>query len=560
MAEKRKRSTEDEIKRKKSTAKKKRPQPEEERPVNTRPKTASKKKKRRKKKKRFISILAALLGIAVFVAIGVFWLGLFTMNSSKNLGNIKIGDIEVGGLTKAETLSLLDKYSYDEFCGGSLHVTIPGDIEFDVDYMDSGLVMDADTAADLASEYGKNEGILAALTAKLKSFGRESIDITRAHPRTADTQYILSLINPAAKIFDEYMASQPYVLNTETKTLDYLKISQNLKLNENALLEQIIDAIRHSKKELDFIPDTSALTAPDFDALYEELHVEPRDAAYDEEYNVTPEVVGVDFDVAKAKELWDSTEFGGKCSIPVEIDVPEVTMEDLKDGIFKDILGEQTSYFFDSTEGRKKNVALAASKINGLILKPGDEFSYNTLVGQRTVEAGFNPAPAYDGGQVVEEVGGGICQVSSTLYAATIKARLWNVTERHEHQFRVLYLDPGLDATVSWPTPDFRFVNDMELPVMIEAVTDMDACSLTIRIRGTNPDGRFVVIHASGGPKYDWQNPPYLQDGYYGCFYVEVFEEGANPETDTPVYSTVDEKQWSYYEMHDDEPKLPMPQ
>ncbi len=117
---------------------------------------------------------------------------------------------------------------------------------------------------------------------------------------------------------------------------------------------------------------------------------------------------------------------------------------------------------------RNKNVSLAAAAINGFILNPGEEFSYNGTVGQRTKEKGYGEAGAYFNGEVVQEIGGGVCQVSTTLYNAVFRAGLES-TERTSHTFSPSYVTPGCDATVSWGGPDYKFVNNSEYPIGIKA-------------------------------------------------------------------------------------------
>ncbi len=117
---------------------------------------------------------------------------------------------------------------------------------------------------------------------------------------------------------------------------------------------------------------------------------------------------------------------------------------------------------------RNKNVSLAADAINGRIVMPGEEFSYNETVGKRTREKGYGEAGAYLNGEVVQEIGGGVCQVSTTTYNAVFRAGLRS-TERTSHTFAPSYVTPGLDATVSWGGPDYKFVNDSPYPIGIRA-------------------------------------------------------------------------------------------
>lgn len=137
---------------------------------------------------------------------------------------------------------------------------------------------------------------------------------------------------------------------------------------------------------------------------------------------------------------------------------------------------------------RNKNVRLACEAVNGTIVRPGEEFSYNSTVGERTEAKGYGPAGAYLNGEVVQEIGGGVCQVSSTLYNAVLKAGL-KTTKRTSHTFKPTYVTPGMDATVSWGGPDYRFANlpsqpdisyDQSFPIGILAHYSDNTCTVKI--------------------------------------------------------------------------------
>jgi hypothetical protein len=134
---------------------------------------------------------------------------------------------------------------------------------------------------------------------------------------------------------------------------------------------------------------------------------------------------------------------------------------------------------------------LAAEAINGKILNPGEEFSYNGTVGERTTAKGYKEAGAYVGGKTVQEIGGGICQVSSTIYACALYADL-EVTDRSNHMFTVSYLPLGIDATVNWGTVDFKFKNNFDYPVKIECY--MDGGYLQVKLHGTKLDENYIKV------------------------------------------------------------------
>ena len=121
-----------------------------------------------------------------------------------------------------------------------------------------------------------------------------------------------------------------------------------------------------------------------------------------------------------------------------------------------------------ANEKRNTNVKLAARAINGTIVQPGEEFSFNKVVGQRTAEKGYQEAAAYSGGEVVQEPGGGVCQVSSTMYRVAFQSGM-QITFRRSHTFEPNYVTPGQDAAISWDIPDFRFINTSKAAIGIRA-------------------------------------------------------------------------------------------
>lgn len=148
------------------------------------------------------------------------------------------------------------------------------------------------------------------------------------------------------------------------------------------------------------------------------------------------------------------------------------------------------TYMYD----RNSNIATAARKINGVILMPGEVFSFNNTVGQRTLSSGFHPAPVYENGKHAVGVGGGICQVSTTLYNAVLMGGL-QVVERVNHSMPVAYVKLGRDATVDWGEIDFKFRNSNATPIAI--CTQIDPGSLTFRIFGQAVAGRSIRIDRS---------------------------------------------------------------
>lgn len=236
--------------------------------------------------------------------------------------------------------------------------------------------------------------------------------------------------------------------------------------------------------------------------LYDQLHGEVRNASYDSATDsIVPEQLGADFDRAAVQKAMDEAAPGETLSVPADIQQPEVTAADLKAVLFRDVLGEAKTHVSGSA-GRIGNVKLSAQIINGLVLNSGETFSYNESVGKRTADRGFKPAPAYVKGETVDEIGGGICQTSSTLYLACLLSNL-GITERYAHRYVPAYIAWGMDATVSWGGPDYKFTNNTLYPVKI--VTKYEKGYLTVRILGTNVDGTYVKMSNEVLSKTPWE-------------------------------------------------------
>ena len=255
------------------------------------------------------------------------------------------------------------------------------------------------------------------------------------------------------------------------------------------LLEQRLAARDLSPAECVYRERQAA--ALDVQALHDELEGKTVSAVCDKATGrPTQSHVGVTFDVAAVQSQLDAAAPGAEFLADAEVQFPAVTTEELETAMFRDVLGTSTTKCAGPW-GRHQNIRLAAKAINGNIYNPGEEFWYNAAVGQRTEARGFQPAAAYSGGRTVTSIGGGICQVSSTLYYATLLSDL-KIVLRYAHMFDPGYMPvTGCDATVSWGGPDFAFRNDTDYP--ITSYND-DTNELTVTIMGTRVNDNYVVM------------------------------------------------------------------
>jgi vancomycin resistance protein YoaR len=201
--------------------------------------------------------------------------------------------------------------------------------------------------------------------------------------------------------------------------------------------------------------------------------------------------VDVDRSVDKVISYMEKEWTGGQGGVTLEAAITEYTDGREQLSKVRDLLGSGKTGYATGSVSHDTNVEIAARHINGTVLYPGEEFSAERAVGPTTAENGFLPGDTYEGGKVVQTYGGGVCQTSTTLYNAVIRAEL-EVTERHNHSFLVSYVDPGFDAAISEGTLDFRFRNNTDAPVYIQAITKDGYLTFNIYGHETRPSNRTL--------------------------------------------------------------------
>jgi vancomycin resistance protein YoaR len=206
------------------------------------------------------------------------------------------------------------------------------------------------------------------------------------------------------------------------------------------------------------------------DTIDRQIYQEPANAKIGDHGNIVSEQIGYKLDRKKFTQKFDAYFFGSGSS---SIEVPRTALYPKVDSellafIREKQIGEYVTYFNAGNKNRSHNISLAAKAINNQIVFPGERFSFNRIVGKRIKEKGYLRAPVIVRGELAEDIGGGICQVSSTLFNAVDRAGL-QIVERYSHSRNVPYVPSGRDATVSWYGPDFAFQNQYHQPILIRA-------------------------------------------------------------------------------------------
>ena len=303
--------------------------------------------------------------------------------------------------------------------------------------------------------------------------------------------------------------------------------TDGVMLDIQPLYNTVINALQTGNlSPIDWEYAVTPCGVPDLDAMYKDLHVDAVDAYYDaENHLITTEAAGQTFDLDFAKQRLAEAEPGSTFGVQIKTVEPAMTAEALNSQMFGQRLAEQKGPYYAGNTAKATNLRLACEAINGTILNPGEIFSFNGVVGERTKEKGYQAATIYlSGDKTGSDYGGGVCQVASVLYYTTLHLEVKQV-ERTPHVFTVSYVPLGMDAGIYWDSKqDYRFQNTLNHPIKIQARCD-----------GSN------VITTIWGVK---ENDNYIKMTYqvlenYEPEYVEVLDEskpeGYRQQVETPL-------------------------
>ena len=421
-----------------------------------------------------------IIGGAVIGVILVIYIILCFLASGKGfIKNMTINGIKVNNMSKEEVISKLEnKYQKDQ---NQLLLNLEmNDQKYQIDMKNNVKVNIKDQVNDIQKKY--NNFFTKGYHYLLQHNENISIDIKNQKQLNKDIKKS-GIIDYSTLVPTTYKVEKTKVIFTKGKSGEAVKQKDVYNTIQTALNEYDFN------KTLKIKPSSVSEDESVMKTIYKTLSKEGKNATLDKnnDYKIVAEQYGAKYDLDDSISAFNKAKEGKEFEVKAKAIVPSITKEDLEKNLFKDVLGEYTTTVNGSSV-RKNNVRLAGEKCN-VILLPGEEFSYNQTVGKRTKENGFGEAGAYLNGETVQEVGGGVCQTSSTLYNAVVLANL-EVTERTNHTYISSYVPIGRDATVSWGGPDFKFKNNRDYPIKIEA--SYAGGKLTCKIIGTDVDGSYV--------------------------------------------------------------------
>lgn len=447
----------------------------------------------------FIILLIAAGGYTAFCAVS---------GTDRILPGTTVNDIDLSGMTLDEATAAL-KADAEARCSASEFTVSFEDKQYQINVGDA-LTLDYEAAAKDAFNEG-NPSFFQRGIARINAYFSGShtdrppvaVNDEALHERIEKS----GLLNAATAPKDTYqLEDEKLILTTGAAK----------KPDEAGLKKRLILAVQ-TKDFKNAIPCPAVSNdLENLEQIYKEVHTEPQNATLDRDndYAIKKAVTGVDFDKENAKKILLETKEGDVSKIDLTYTQPEINTQELKERLFADNL---SSYATKVTgrSNRLTNVALAARKCNGTILLSGEEFSFNHTVGAQNAKTGFKKAGATLNGKPVQAYGGGICQVSSTIFAAALFANL-EIVERWEHDYVSSYIAAGMDAAVAWNELDFRIANNTSFPIRIDV--DYQNGYLTVTIRGTRTDDTFVRVRTE---TLDTSSPEWLEVDTYRNVYTD---------------------------------------
>ena len=406
----------------------------------------------------------SLCAFIVLLLIVYFVFTFLNANNENIVSGVFIKGVDVSGLSVEEAIDKIKSHIVENTPENI--ILVHNDYETSIPISALSVKFDVDSAVEQAYDIGKNSNIFDNSFNALKTLiSHTDIELNV----TLDEEQLKTALNDiSTKLPDTVKESAYYI---EGNDLIITNGSEGNVVNIDQMCTYIKNGIFNltlKDRSLDIATVSKQPSAINIDKIYEEIHKEPVDAYFTQDpYAVYPSENGLDFAISldEAKDML--SEEKSEYVIPLQTLYPNVTTNMIGAEAFPDLLSTYSTKYSTRDTDRTTNLQLASSKINGTVLMPGETFSYNQVVGERTISAGYKEAPIYVSGEVVDGLGGGICQITSTLYNAVLYANL-EIVERSNHQFVPSYVTASRDATVVYGSIDFKFKNNRNYPIKIQ--------------------------------------------------------------------------------------------
>ena len=496
------------------------------------------KKKKKRARKRGLSpgAIAAIIMIVLLLgalggAVLYFNNGMQSMDTV--YPGVSVNGVELSNLSYAEAEKVLTELEEGAYAGYSVSVRMPMNTTLRVRCEDVALTLHIADALSAAWDYGRTGGWGERMLCYMRHryFGAAAA-LDAPTSRTLDEAALQSLVHETVTELNNKLVRSSYRIGKYS--VNVLKGAYDMNVDEAAITEALRTAILEADPTpIVYEQELKTDEGVDLDKLHEELCHESVSSVYDPATGQgTPSQDALSFDLDEAKRLWAEAEYGETVAIPLVRTPPELSQSQLNAMLFRDVLGEKSTSLAGSTQNRINNVAKACEKLSAVTLQPGETFNYNECLGERNAANGWWTAGAYVDGEVVEEYGGGICQVSSTLFVACLLGDV-KINTRSCHYFPVHYLPAGYDATVSWGGPEFKFTNDTDYPIRIHAFVENG--SVTVQLIGTATEYKRVEICSSSIEEVEAEDKTMVDSsgsvvtvGYRVTIWCKVYDADGN--------------------------------
>ena len=441
------------------------------------------------KRKKIIPLIIVVIIIVLAMIISTIF-ALININNTKIMNGVYIEGIDVSNLTVEDATKKVNDNLY-KIINCDLNLNYKEDVNI-VKVNQLKTEFDVENAIIEAYNIGRNKNIIINNYEIIgANLFKKTIDL-RYTIDEEETNKILEDIE--SKLEGVVIQNSYYIVGEEliiTRGKEGIKIVKDKTIND---IKQNIDDRLYGIEKSDIIFEIVQVKPDklDLEKIRSEIFKEPKDAYYTENpFKIYPEVDGVDFNITIEEANNIIKEEKEEYRIPLKITKPKVTINQISASVFPSTISTFTTKYDASAKGRSKNISMAAETINGKVLLPGESFSFNGIVGNTTKEKGYQLATSYISGKMVQDYGGGICQVSTTLYNAVLRANL-EVLSRRNHGYIVSYVDIGTDATIAYPTTDFQFKNNRNYAVKIVASAKNGI--LKIDILGVKEEVEYEVL------------------------------------------------------------------
>ena len=436
----------------------------------------------------FINVVLTILAILVLA------FTIFTITNTNNTtiaSGVSILGVDVSGLDKTAAIDKISNHIKDSLQNDV--VLKHNDFETNISSEQLEVSFNVVSAVDLAFDVGSGNDIFSNSFKKLALIV-SPVDI-KPSLSINNNQLEETLSNISTQLPDAVIQNTYYIENNNLViTSGKSGVVIDIPTMKNTIITNI-NSLSYVENPLEITVKSQDPDKLDIESIYNEIRKDASDARFDSETRIVyPEENGLDFDISldEAKEMLKVAQ--AEYVIPLKVLHPNVTTNMIGMEAFPDLLSSFSTKYPASNRGRTTNLKLAADKINGTVLLPGETFSYNSVVGERTIAAGYKEAQIYQDGQVVNGLGGGVCQISTTLYNAALYANL-EINERRNHQFVPSYIGAGRDATVVYGSQDFKFTNNRNYAIKI--LCSVEGGVATFEIHGiSEPDDYDVTITA----------------------------------------------------------------